>query len=114
MINQSKKQPVAVLAKTDEVCLSTAQNYQEMKMEMQINYLMRLILYVERNEDTACIKLVHFVDAEKGVPSELEANSKSETIGSFEFLQKTQSFSVLDEAFPEITIDLVRPINLFP
>ncbi|KAH8829237.1 amino acid permease-domain-containing protein [Flagelloscypha sp. PMI_526] len=73
MINQSKKQPVAVLAKTDE-----------------INYLMRLILYVERNEDTACIKLVHFVDAEKGVPSELEANSK-----------------ILDEAFPEITIDLI-------
>jgi len=36
------------------------------------------------------VKLVHFYDDLKGVPSELEANAK-----------------ILDETFPQITIDLI-------
>lgn len=36
-----------------------------------------MILYVRDNEETACVKIVHFVDEEFGVPSELEANARS-------------------------------------
>ena len=43
----------------------------------QINYLFQMILYVRRNEETSCLKIVHFVDEEDVVPSELEANAKS-------------------------------------
>ncbi|KAG6840423.1 hypothetical protein C0991_006817 [Blastosporella zonata] len=35
-----------------------------------------MILYVRRNEETSCVKMVYFNDGEKGVPSELEANAK--------------------------------------
>ncbi|KAJ3964665.1 AAAP amino acid permease [Lentinula raphanica] len=79
-----KLQPVCILVKTDE-----------------INRLFHMILYVRDNEETACVKIVHFVDEELGVPSELEVNAR-----------------ILDEAFPEITIDLVlvagafNPINV--
>ncbi|KAJ6537397.1 amino acid permease-domain-containing protein [Mycena vulgaris] len=68
-----RRQPVCVLVKTDE-----------------INHLLHMLLYVRENEETSCVKIVHFVDEETGVPSELEANAK-----------------ILDEAFPEITIDLI-------
>ncbi|EAU89563.2 amino acid permease [Coprinopsis cinerea okayama7 len=61
----------------------------------EINTLFHMILYAKRNEETSHLKIIHFYEEEKGgIPSELEANAK-----------------ILDEAFPEITIDLVR---LFP
>jgi len=48
-------------------------------------------MYVRQNEETSCLKIVHFHDDQKKAPvSEIEANAK-----------------ILDEAFPEITIDLV-------
>ncbi|KAJ7431786.1 hypothetical protein FB451DRAFT_1066353 [Mycena latifolia] len=59
-----------------------------------------MLLYVRENEETSCVKIVHFSDAEAGIPSELEANAKS---ASSAFL----SVCLLDEAFPEITIDLI-------
>ncbi|KAF8558693.1 hypothetical protein OG21DRAFT_1481374 [Imleria badia] len=66
-----KRQEVCLLVKTDE-----------------INQLFNMILYVQQNEETSCLKIVHF---HKGtVPSEMEANAK-----------------ILDEAFPGITIDLM-------
>ncbi|KAJ7057401.1 hypothetical protein C8F01DRAFT_1256653 [Mycena amicta] len=77
-----RRQPVCVLVKGDE-----------------INHLLHMILYVRDNEETSCVKLVHFcgrgdeeeaVGAGEQVPSELEANAR-----------------ILDEAFPEITIDLI-------
>lgn len=43
----------------------------------QINQLFRMVLYVRKNEETSILKIVHFYDHEKGVPSELEANVKS-------------------------------------
>ncbi|KAJ7651369.1 AAAP amino acid permease [Roridomyces roridus] len=76
-IKKVKRQPVCILAKTDE-----------------ISYLLRMLLYVRENEETSCVKLVHFNysgDEENAeIPSELEANAK-----------------ILGEAFPEITIDLI-------
>ncbi|KJA23900.1 hypothetical protein HYPSUDRAFT_39416 [Hypholoma sublateritium FD-334 SS-4] len=55
----------------------------------EINSLCRMILYVRKNEETSHLKIVHFYEDDEGIPSELEANAK-----------------ILDEAFPEITIDL--------
>ncbi|KAF9260746.1 AAAP amino acid permease [Marasmius fiardii PR-910] len=55
----------------------------------EINHLFHMILYVSKHEETSTVKVVHFL-RETGVPSELEANVK-----------------ILDEAFPEFTIDLV-------
>jgi len=73
-IQRLRKQPVCILTKTD-----------------QINHLLRMILYVRQNEETSCLKIVHFHDGkQKGSPSEMEANAK-----------------ILDEAFPEVTIDLI-------
>lgn len=43
-----------------------------------------MILYVWKNEETSCIKLIHFNEDEQGVPSELEANAKS--MDTFVFL----------------------------
>lgn len=37
-----------------------------------------MILYVQKNEETSYLKIIHFFEEEKGVPSELEANAKSE------------------------------------
>ncbi|KAF7291283.1 AAAP amino acid permease [Mycena indigotica] len=81
LMGRLRQQPVCVLVKGDE-----------------INLLLHMIIYVRDNEETSCIKLVHFCgrgDEEDAVgddqvPSELEANAK-----------------ILDEAFPEITIDLI-------
>ncbi|KAI5477825.1 amino acid transmembrane transporter [Pseudohyphozyma bogoriensis] len=55
-----------------------------------INRLFEMILYVKENEETSCVKLVHFYSNIEDIPSELEANYK-----------------ILDEAFPSITVDLI-------
>ena len=44
---------------------------------LQINNLLQMILYVKKNEETSCVKLVHFREQEDGIPSEFEANAKS-------------------------------------
>ena len=36
-----------------------------------------MILYVQKNEETSCVKMVYFSDGEGGIPSELKANAKS-------------------------------------
>ncbi|KAJ6496083.1 amino acid permease-domain-containing protein [Mycena sanguinolenta] len=61
-----------------------------------INHLLHMLLYVRENEETSCVKIAHFYDEENDVPSELEANAK-----------------ILDEAFPEITIDLIIVQSIF-
>lgn len=89
---------------------------------MQIHHLFRMILYVQKNEETSRVKIVHFCDAEGGVPTELEANAKSEIcfpsrhvdMAIDEILKKLfVCLLVLDEAFPEITIDLVIVNDVF-
>ncbi|KAG7451572.1 AAAP amino acid permease [Guyanagaster necrorhizus] len=74
-----RRKPVCILAKTDE-----------------ISYLMRMILYVQKNEETSSLNIVHFAEEEEAVPSELEANTR-----------------ILDETFPEITINLLIVRNSF-
>lgn len=81
----------------------------------QINLLFHMILYVQRNEETSHLKIVHFHEPEKGeVPSELESNAKSTSRPTIAFYPFTNAscVAVLDEAFPEITIDLVRTFSL--
>ncbi len=39
---------------------------------------MRMILYVQKNEETSFLKIIHFAEEEEGIPSELEANARSE------------------------------------
>ncbi|KAF8998541.1 amino acid permease-domain-containing protein [Cyathus striatus] len=56
----------------------------------EISRLSQMILYVRKNEETSNVKIIHFYEEEDGVPSELEANAK-----------------ILDEAFPDITVDLI-------
>ncbi|KZT26173.1 hypothetical protein NEOLEDRAFT_1177956 [Neolentinus lepideus HHB14362 ss-1] len=56
----------------------------------EINNLFQMVLYVRQNEETSNLKLVHFCDDEDAIPSEMEANWK-----------------ILDEAFPEMTVDLI-------
>ncbi|RDB17279.1 hypothetical protein Hypma_001728 [Hypsizygus marmoreus] len=56
----------------------------------EINHLFHMILYVQKNEETSRVEMVFFNEGEEGIPSELEANAK-----------------ILDEAFPEITLDLI-------
>ncbi|KAJ3576426.1 hypothetical protein NP233_g441 [Leucocoprinus birnbaumii] len=72
-VRNMRKQPVCILVKNQE-----------------IDQLCRMVLYVQRNEETSCIKVVHFIDDEKGIPADFESNAR-----------------VLDEAFPELTMDLV-------
>ncbi|KAG1737589.1 amino acid permease-domain-containing protein [Suillus paluster] len=71
LMRSMRRQEVCLLVKTDE-----------------INDLFNMILYVRHNEETACLKIVHFHNGD--IPSEMEANAK-----------------ILDEAFPEITVDLM-------
>lgn len=54
------------------------------------------------------MKIVHFAEEEAGTPSELEANAKSmyRPISRDGFANDLDPL-VVDEAFPEITIDLV-------
>ncbi|KNZ79290.1 hypothetical protein J132_03765 [Termitomyces sp. J132] len=73
LMTSLRRQPVCILVKSDEV-----------------NHLFHMILYVSKNEETSCVKIVYFYEGEAGIPSELEANAR-----------------ILDEAFPEITVDLV-------
>lgn len=47
--------------------------------DVQINRLFHRALYVKQNEETSCLRLVHFHE-EEGIPSELEANWKSALI----------------------------------
>lgn len=70
-----------------------------------------MIQYVQRNEESSHLKIIHFYEEENGgIPSELESNAKSMSERpSFPLHATHQSVNlVLDEAFPEITIDLVR------
>ncbi|KAK1216606.1 hypothetical protein PQX77_020726 [Marasmius sp. AFHP31] len=76
---RSKRRPVCILVKSDE-----------------INRLIRMILYVLRNEETSTIKVIHFYELANRIPAELEAHAK-----------------ILDEAFPEITIDLILVQDAF-
>jgi hypothetical protein len=64
-----------------------------------------MVMYVRQEEETSCIKMVHFYEKKEDVPSEMVSNAKSE---SFSFIRLISAHVVLDEAFPEITIDLVR------
>jgi hypothetical protein len=66
-----------------------------------------MVIYVRRNEETSSLKLVHFYNDKDGIPSEIEANWKSRIIDSSHHFQTLILILVLDEAFPEITIDLV-------
>ncbi|KAL5497753.1 hypothetical protein ACEPAH_2684 [Sanghuangporus vaninii] len=72
-LRRLRRRPVCVLAKSDE-----------------IHHLFQMITYVSKNEETSCMKLVHFYQKVEEIPSEIEANAK-----------------LLDEAFPEITVDLI-------
>ncbi|KLO06622.1 hypothetical protein SCHPADRAFT_923138 [Schizopora paradoxa] len=73
LLTSLRQQPVCVLAKCDE-----------------IHHLFRMVMYVKKNEQASCLKLVHLYENVEDIPSEIEANAK-----------------LLDEAFPEITVDLV-------
>lgn len=39
-----------------------------------------MITYVSKNEQTSCVKLVHFYERIEDIPSEIEANSKRKQI----------------------------------
>lgn len=69
-----------------------------------------MVLYVWENEQTSRLKIIHFNDDEGGVPSELEANAKSMSMFC-RTVTYSYSLQVLDEAFPEITIDLVSRLS---
>lgn len=66
-----------------------------------------MALYVQKNEETSYLKIVHFYDEEKGVPPELEANSKSKSYHKIPTTKLSSYILVLNKAFPELTIDLV-------
>jgi hypothetical protein len=51
---------------------------------------MEMILYVKENESTSCCNLLYFYEDDELIPSELEANHKSES------LYALSSFSTLD------------------
>lgn len=42
-----------------------------------------MITYVSKNEETACVKLVHFYNSVEDIPSELEANAKCTSLAIF-------------------------------
>lgn len=72
-----KRQPVCILVKTDEVSMNILESLRLTFVFLQINNLFHMMLYVRDNEETTCAKIVHFVDEEFGIPSELEANARS-------------------------------------
>ncbi|EJD51231.1 hypothetical protein AURDEDRAFT_83563 [Auricularia subglabra TFB-10046 SS5] len=73
-ITHLRHKPVACLVKTD-----------------QIDTLLEMMLYIQDNEPTSCVKIVHFyANSIDTIPSELEANTH-----------------IIDEAFPHITVDLL-------
>lgn len=76
LMTHLKRQPVCILVKSDEVrCQGVICSC--MANRLQINHLFHMILYVRKNEETSFLKIVHFNEHEKGIPSELEANAKS-------------------------------------
>lgn len=72
-----KRRTICVLVKSDEVRSSPTIGVADINAFPQINHIFGMISYVRRNEETSCLKIVHFLDEEVGVPSELEANAKS-------------------------------------
>jgi len=62
----------------------------------EISQWFRMALYARNNEQTSNLKIVHFYEEESEPPSELEANAK-----------------ILDETFPELTIDLILVPGVF-
>jgi hypothetical protein len=81
-IARLKSQPVCVLAKTDEVGSPARLVLPFVNLgnldRVQIDHLFQMIIYVCQNEDTSCLKIVHFYRHEEFIPSEIEANAKSE------------------------------------
>ncbi|KAJ6470030.1 hypothetical protein C8R45DRAFT_908652 [Mycena sanguinolenta] len=105
-----KWQPVCILVKPDAVCASSRGVNSTDELGSQINHLLHILLYVRENEDTLCVNIAHFYDEENDVPSELEANAKGE---SFFLASVPKNRRFLDEAFPEITIDLIIVQGMF-
>lgn len=68
-----------------------------------------MVLYVRQNEETSHVKLIHFCG--ETIPSELEANTKSVYRIPCGSTIHPKYVLVLDEAFPEITIDLVGSLS---
>lgn len=101
---------VVVFVETDEVRfghLSTSVWKLNLVMIQKINRLFEMIFYVRKNEDTMNVKLVHFYHSIEDIPSELEANYKSEILFAKAFDGISADFDnleVLDEAFPSITV----------
>lgn len=72
---------MCILVKTDEVCAAPFLDLSKLNLfPLKINRLFHMILYVRKNEETSCLKIIHFYEEEKGIPSELEANAKSRSI----------------------------------
>lgn len=81
-LSRLKRQPVCVLAKTDEVWLfipTFGARLISNAIGWQIHDLFRMVTYVHKNEETSCLKLVHFYRFVDEIPSELEANAKRKT-----------------------------------
>lgn len=78
LMRRLRRQPVCILAKTDEVGLPNMDETEHLYPQIiQINRLIHKLQYVCRNEETSCLKLAHFYNEEEGIPSEMEANWKS-------------------------------------
>ena len=54
---------------------ATLMSFELTRRRNQINQLFNMILHVKHNEETSCLKIVHFQAGT--VPSEMEANAKS-------------------------------------
>lgn len=92
-IMRLRRKSVAFLVKTDEVRahLRICSALIKRGPVEQIHTLLEMMLYVQDNEPTSCVKIVHFYESSiESIPSELEAN-----------------MHIIDEAFPHITVDLV-------
>ena len=71
-----RKQPVAVCVKEDAVGPILFYTPNGTDHTFQIHQLFQMISYVSKNEETTSVKLVHFYEEDKPIPSELEANAK--------------------------------------
>ena len=71
-----RKQPVAVCIKEDAVGPIPFYTPNGTDHTFQIHQLFQMISYVSKNEETTSVKLVHFYEEDKPIPSELEANAK--------------------------------------
>lgn len=72
-IKKIRKKPVVFFLKTDEP-----------------HVMNKAIQYIKKNEDTGCVKLIHFYQNIENIPEDLETNHR-----------------ILDEIYPKIQIDLV-------